>query len=415
MRVLYVTGTCLTRNTSANISHNAFVQGLLENKCEVDIIMAQDSWGREDKALPVWEKARYFTFRSITIADRIRRLGRNFVNGAGVEHQRETEETVHTYNRTKSAKGIIKSVCKKSFLFVFRPDPIYPLEKKWLKTAARFKAETKYDIVISNSSPAASHRLVEILRNKRRISFDRWIQIWEDPWYHDLYGGHSEIVEDEERRLLKCASEVAYVSPLTLMYQKRFYPECAKKMYCIPLPFLAPDIKEDEDQEQAETSFGYFGDYYSYTRNLIPFYEALNETGLKGCIFGDSDLSLASTDMITVSERVTLDLLKEIQIKTGVLVHLSNLRGGQIPGKIYHYSATDKPILFILDGTDEEKTALKEYFGKFLRYCFCNNTSDDIAQAMRDIAAERRIMEPVEEFAPFNVVRKLLVPEKRKD
>ncbi len=40
MDVLYVVGSCLTKNTSANMSHNAYVQGLLENGCNVDIIMA---------------------------------------------------------------------------------------------------------------------------------------------------------------------------------------------------------------------------------------------------------------------------------------------------------------------------------------------------------------------------------------
>ena len=58
-------------------------------------------------------------------------------------------------------------------------------------------------------------------------------------------------------------------------------------------------------------SFGYFGDYYSQTRNLCPFYEALIELGLTGYIYGDSDVNLPSTERITVSPRVTLDKLAE--------------------------------------------------------------------------------------------------------
>ena len=30
MKVLYIVGSCLYNNTSANMSHNAYVQGLLE-------------------------------------------------------------------------------------------------------------------------------------------------------------------------------------------------------------------------------------------------------------------------------------------------------------------------------------------------------------------------------------------------
>ena len=48
MRVLYVVGSCLTKNTSANMSHNGYVQGLLENACQVDILMSEDSWGVQD-------------------------------------------------------------------------------------------------------------------------------------------------------------------------------------------------------------------------------------------------------------------------------------------------------------------------------------------------------------------------------
>ena len=54
MKVLYVVGTNLSMNTSANISHNAYVQGLLENGCEVDILMSSSSWGQKDESLPVF-------------------------------------------------------------------------------------------------------------------------------------------------------------------------------------------------------------------------------------------------------------------------------------------------------------------------------------------------------------------------
>ena len=31
MKVLYVTGSCLQKNTSANMSHNSFLEGFLKN------------------------------------------------------------------------------------------------------------------------------------------------------------------------------------------------------------------------------------------------------------------------------------------------------------------------------------------------------------------------------------------------
>lgn len=180
-------------------------------------------------------------------------------------------------------------------------------------------------------------------------------------------------------------------------------------MKCIPLPFL-DFSKTNKDILASEVSFGYFGDYYSKTRNLVPFYNALCETKAKGYIYGDTDLRLNSTDRIDVSGRITLDKLELIQRKTGVLVHLCNLKGGQIPGKIYHYSATDKPILFILDGTDEEKEIIKLFFEKYHRYVFCNNDEESIKSAINEISnnMDSYFGHPVGRFKPKVVVEQFL-------
>ena len=298
---------------------------------------------------------------------------------------------------------------KTSFYKLFPRDPCYPLEKTWLKRAAKFKSSEMYDLVVSNSSPAASHKLVAELIKKGRLSCKRWIQIWEDPWYYDLYGGHSKEILREEHALLRQANEIYYVSLLTLKYQKELFADCAEKMKHIPLPYLA--FSKDDGILPDECTFGYFGDYYSHTRNLKPFYDAIASTDFKAYIFGDSDLRLTSTNHIKVSGRVTLDVLEEVQQKTRVLVHLCNLRGGQIPGKIYHYSATNKPILFILDGTEEEQMLLRDYFQGFDRYYFCENTTSAVLNALEKISADissDKKWSSVDEFSPKKVVSSLL-------
>ena len=171
MKVLYVVGACLTKNTSANMSHNAYVQGLLENDCNVDILMAEDSWGEQDAALPRWETAHYFEFRSVSFADRLRKTAkRTEVPAASGEAAPAAE--AQKANVKQSLRSLLKSV----FYVIFPNDPIYPLEHKWLKEAAKFKNNEPYDLVISNSSPAASHKLVSILKEKNRIQARRWVQ-----------------------------------------------------------------------------------------------------------------------------------------------------------------------------------------------------------------------------------------------
>jgi hypothetical protein len=412
MNVLYIVGTNLKKNTSANISHNAYVQGLLECGCNVDIVMALSSWGQDDSSLPEWEKANYYTYESVSCLDKLRNKFKKYFDAQVIQKESSFINLSLQKNIPKfdnSWKQRVRHILKTIYVGLFHTTHLYPLEQTWLKKASRFKRSINYDVIISNSSPAASHKLVFDLLSKKRIIGKRWIQIWEDPWYYDLYGSHNEKIRQEEHRLLKAAQEIFYVSPLTLNYQKIHFMDCANKMKHIPLPFLKiSENKSDNSKEILE--FGYFGDYFSKTRNLNPFYEALIECKTHGYILGDSDLSLKSTKTVQVGGRVTIDKLIQFQDKSDVLVHLCNLQGGQIPGKIYHYSATTKPILFILDGTPEEITMIREYFEKYNRYNFCYNRKDDIVKTIRFFNAGNVDMkkQPVFEFQPKQVVSILL-------
>ena len=406
-KVLYVVGLCLYNNTSANMSHNAFIKGFIENSYEVDIIMPDNSWGARDNKLKKLN-ANYFEYQFYSYADRLR-VKFSYANPQRNQKDERSIQAKENKVENKVIKNSLREFFKKCFYSIFKTDPRYGREVTWLKKAQNYYCEQEYDLVVSNSCPEASHKLVLLLTEKNRIKYRRWIQIWEDPWYYDLYGGHTLAEKEEEHFLLKRASEVYYVSPLTLMYQKKFYADCADKMKCVPLPFL--EYEEQSAEKPIQGSFGYFGDYYSVTRNLIPFYNALKGSGYKGFIYGDNDLNLQSTEGIEVSGRVTLDILSGIQGKTEILVHLCNLKGGQIPGKIYHYSATTKPILFILDGTEDEKRELFNFFSKFDRYYFCENNEEDILSTMRKIINERKVFEPVKEFSPKEIVRKIIDEE----
>lgn len=413
MKVLYVVGTNLNRNTSANISHNAYVQGLLENGCEVDILMSSASWGEKDSHLPVWKEAKYFIYDSVSMADRLKKYYKTIFERTGIKQETNSIASPTKANKTSGSltlKLAVRNLIKRGYEFLFNPSQIYSADRTWLRNGLQFKEKSPYNLIISNSSPAASHKMVLDLLEKKRITKTRWVQIWEDPWYFDLYGGHSEKVKQEEHCLLRAAEEIFYVSTLTLHYQQQHFSDCAHKMKHIPLPYLQfADNKISKDN--GVVHFGYFGDYYSHTRNLQPFYNALATNGAYAWINGDTDLALHSTDKIIVKGRVTLDKLNELQDRTDVLVHLCNLHGGQIPGKIYHYSATTKPIVFILDGTPEEIRMIEAYFTRFQRYHFCRNTEESISAVLKKLCDEKMLPElkPVKDFAPKEVISQVLL------
>jgi hypothetical protein len=224
----------------------------------------------------------------------------------------------------------------------------------------------------------------KLIRNGK-VKTKKWIQIWEDPWHSDVYGFNgAEKIRREERRLLSFAEKVCYVSPITLKIQKEKYPESAHKMYWQPLPFYYK--AESSDCVSFEKNrYGYFGDYSPEARNLSAFYEAARESGIEVNICGGPHTLFEPTENIHIYPRLTLDKLRPVEDATNVLIFLCNRMGGQIPGKIYQYSATDKTVLFIMDGTDEEQAVLYDYFKKFNRYVFCKNTKEDILRAVEKI------------------------------
>ena len=156
--------------------------------------------------------------------------------------------------------------------------------------------------------------------------------------------------------------------------------------------------------------FGYYGDYFSFSRDLRPFYEAAKNQQINVKIYGNSDLFLEPSKNIVIKPRVGLKDLSEAEQQTDVLVFLCNLKGGQIPGKIYQYSATNKKILFILDGSESEISVLENYFKKFNRYIFCKNNVVDIEFAIKEIEKSGGSVNNscVEYFSPESITSQIL-------
>lgn len=415
MKVLYITGNNLQYNNSANMSHNAFLKGLIDNGAAVDVIMAQIGYLKKDDSMPYFEEACYHEYKPTSwINDFVEKLknrrGNNTkemeVAGGGNTHQATpatSESPLKSNLRTLYYKSL-KLYCGVHDQHIF-----------WVKNAMEFRSDKEYDLILSNSSPNSAHLLAEKLIDSGHVKTKRWVQVWEDPWYFDLYGTKDKRVYKEEHRLLSKCNEIYYVSPLTCYYQKKYFPDAASRMRTIPLPYLdfssgiqtAKGNRADADV----MCIGYFGDYHSYVRNILPLYEAVKQEKLHMIVCGNTDLNLKNTDTICIHGRVGLHELANYQEQANVLVHLSNLRGGQIPGKVYHYSATDKIILFILDGTEEEKEMLKSHFEKYQRFIFCDNTEESITDALGMIKThigDFSYASGLQAFEPQTVVKQIL-------
>lgn len=404
MKVLVINGDCVTRNSSANLCHMAYIRGLVNLGYEVTLLSADPKEYDVDKSMIIPSSVKCIYYYGTTIYEKM-----------SISKNKSKEDNASLaradYSTNESKLSIKSKLVNSAKNFVLSSYGIHGIYSKFVKKAQKFKSDTEYDIVLSLSTPVTSHLLTYNLLEAGHIKTKKWIQVWEDPWYVDVYGfnGKEEIYK-EEKRLLSYAQRVCYVSPLTLKNQKEIFPESAHKMYWAPLPFY---YKNDEQGSTVNkyNNYGYFGDYAPVSRDLAPFYAAAKNIGVNVNICGNPSNLFAQTDKITIYPRLQLGELKPIEDKTNVLVFLCNRKGGQIPGKIYQYSATYKTILFILDGTDEEKKVLKSYFEQFNRYIFCENTVEDIERAIKliennDFGNVKN--EPIDEFNPAKTIMKVL-------
>lgn len=404
MKVLVINGDCVTRNSSANLCHMAYIRGLVNLGYEVTLLSADPKEYDVDKSMIIPSSVKCIYYYGTTIYEKM-----SISKSKSKEDNASLARTDYSTNESKlSIKSKLVNSTKN---FVLSSYGIHGIYSKFVKKAQKFKSDTEYDIVLSLSTPVTSHLLTYNLLEAGHIKTKKWIQVWEDPWYVDVYGfNEKEKIYKEEKRLLSYAQRVCYVSPLTLKNQKEIFPESAHKMYLAPLPFY---YKNDEQGSTVNkyNNYGYFGDYAPVSRDLAPFYAAAKNIGVNVNICGNPSNLFAQTDKITIYPRLQLNELKPIEDKTNVLVFLCNRKGGQIPGKIYQYSATYKTILFILDGTDEEKKVLKSYFEQFNRYIFCENTVEDIECAIKliennDFGNVKN--EPIDEFNPAKTIMKVL-------
>lgn len=399
MKILVINGDCIQTNSSANLCHIAYIRGLVGAGHDVTLLSADGRDYTLDASIQIPNEVRQYTYYAVSAYEKLSLRKKSAAEQAASAHPASDHD---------SAASKIKQKIKECVRSLYGP---HGINATFVRKAQQFRSDETFDYVLSISTPPASHLLAYNLLKAKRIRGKHWIQIWEDPWHNDVYGFQSSnSIFREERRLLSLAEKVCYVSPLTLKYQQEKYPESAHKMYWQPLPFYYK-TEEADGVSFPENHYGYFGDYVSEARNLEPFYEAARQTGITVNICGNPSNLFPSTDRIHIHPRLPLNMLRPIEDQTNILVFLCNRAGGQIPGKIYQYSATSKTILFIMDGTPDEQAVLKEFFGEFNRYVFCQNNVEDITRAIRQIESGDTAgisSEPLEAFDPQITIKNIL-------
>lgn len=384
MRILYVVSRPLEINTSASIRNRATIEGLLELGHNVDLVTTDPDKKHVSYDDSILNKNINTTYIKLGGVQNLAKVGRRF------RHLKLLKNTVHKIISNFDIYDNLKGITNHLNTFNIK--------------------DGEYDLIISSSDPKSSHLFISKMFEKKLIKNTPWIQIWGDPFLSDITRKNKRLdskIKKEENRLLKHAAKVVYVSNLTSKNQKEIYPHYSEKMFNVPIPYVKEEIYPDVDLKKEILTFLYCGDYPSNIRNIIPLYEAVKKTNHKLIICGDGDINLETTNQIKIYPRVSFKKIKEFERECDVLVHVSNLSGGQIPGKIYQYSGTNKPILFILDG---EKDLLIEIFGGYKRFLFSDNKKENLIQEIINLKKQIEInnLVPIHHFSPRVIAKTIL-------
>ncbi len=380
MKILFVTLFPLEDNTSVTISNYGLLMGLRELGHAVTILMPH--------YMPDDSKVCEYDLSDFTIER---------IPGISFAECRQA--------KPKTVLNRIRRKWHKEFDFLDFTAPILKAVKD-VPVDGRY-----YDLILSTSDTKTSHVFVQKLI-KRGLKYGRWIQHWGDPLNGDITRRNcypDKIVQWYERRMIKDADKVVYVSPFTAEMQRKVYPDMTDKIAFVPLPCIATETMAEAKpkREKKKLRLAYMGDYSSSIRNILPLYEACKAMpDVELTIAGISDLKLQSTENITILPRVPHSQAVQIEAESDVSVTVCNLRGTQIPGKLYYSAAMQKHLLVLVDG--DEPQAITTFLQRFSRYEVADNTIDAIQSALMALKNKPCAYQCPEELKPINIVKSIL-------
>ncbi|MEA4822327.1 MAG: hypothetical protein VB122_08915 [Erysipelotrichales bacterium] len=384
MKILFITTYPLEYNTSANVRNMGLIFGLYKNGNDI------------------------YTYSSYP-------TDTNYYNGELLKFPFKDRYWIDgikkvTKGNTPTNKfGKIKTLLYRFYNYF----SIYDRRSSLVKYIDSKKINIEFDLIISSSDAKSAHLFAERLISQNKNICKNWIQYWGDPFTNDISTNHlfgKSLVKKEEKRILSKADKIVYVSPFTADDIKIKYPCLNDKIFFLPISYIeSSEVSGSKSifEQKNYKMVGYLGDYNSNNRNILPLVNVLNKEKFNSVIIGNSDIQITSTDYLKVKSRVLPSELKELTDKIDVYICLCNLKGTQIPGKVYHYVNSGKPIIIIVDGDYSKK--LRKYFSSFNRFYICENNESDIKDCLIRVMKENRYFDTPNELNPQHIAEHFIL------
>lgn len=381
--ILFISIRDLRRNTSSNLRNIGLISALHMSGYKITALFYNEN-SKIDSSL---SKALFDNCDDILFAPNVDSNVRN--NTASQKH-------------SSGFFSFIKKIAINLYSFFFTYD-VYQLRINKMKHIFKTIDLNQFDFIITSSDPKSSHKLA-LKSISKKVLANKWIQYWGDPMSHDVSSRKllPFMNSHVERKLIRKSFLTLYTNPGCANYMKERYSESSNKIKWIPTTSCFCDYGNGSEI----VDICYVGDYLSQYRNISPFYNSCIKLGLNCIIAGGTDVKLQKTNNVSIFGRVSRGEASSIESKSRILVIIDNNIVGndlclQVPGKVYHYSQSNKYVLFI-----SNSKKIKEYYGKYNRFIFCDNEEASIISAIKSIEQgdfSKEFKEPLEEFSPTKI------------
>lgn len=312
----------------------------------------------------------------------IRSFGGKIYEKLYSKEKSKLDDSQSTISRKSVLKKFSKKIYKHLLKVVIFPDRMV-FWNKYLKRSVNHFAETEGspDIIISVGFPFSTHLLAQKLKEKFNCKL---ILDYGDPW---SFNPSNETIPNRRRKIDACFEKTIlqhadYVTVTTTStrdeYIRRF-PVVREKIDVISQG-VDTKIYHNKKEKKSNTNiinFFYSGLFYEDIRNPNSFIDAMEELSSEKLFGKKIVISIAGKMEQSVIERissfsnksVSFHLLGNIgfnevvdyQINTDVLLFFGNLGSLQVPGKLFEYLTTDRPIFAICDKSDFSGDTIKHY------------------------------------------------------
>ena len=240
--------------------------------------------------------------------------------------------------------------------------------------------------VIVSQSPTIDTILVSKQIKSKQPNI-RYIQYWGDPMalsgiIFEEYSLKRILLKVIERHVHKFADKIVFGTESLYREQIKLFPEIINKASFCDVAYSIQSLSEYKGNK--EFVCGYFGNYYSSIRNVLPLYNSFSKiNNCKLIICGSSDLNLKCTRNVSIMKRVPQSQVAIEEAKTNIEICVLNRVSAQIPGKLFYHTNTDKPIIVILDGP--RANSIRAELDKSHRFIFCDNNEISIKDTINEI------------------------------